>query len=53
MYESYGIHLYEHAATVKLRVCSYERSGRTLLLQHAQQGFEDGRSEAPTVLKAF
>ena len=25
MYESYGIHLYEHAATVKLRACSYQR----------------------------
>ena len=25
MYESYGIRLYEHAATVKLRACSYQR----------------------------
>ena len=65
MYKSYGIHLYEHAATVKLRACSYQRKdcchgseSSSAIQQHAVSStraarLRDGRSEASTVLKAF
>ena len=65
MYESYGIHLYEHAATVKLRACSYQRKdcchgseSSSAIRPHAASStraarLRDGRSEASTVLKAL
>ena len=56
---------YEHAETVKLRACSYQRKdcchgneSSSAIRQHAVSSthaarFRDGRSEALTVLKAF
>ena len=60
MYESYGIRLYEHAATVKLRACSYQRkdcchgseSSSAIRLHSVSSTraarLRDGRSEAST-----
>ena len=65
MYESYGIHLYEHAATIKLLACSYQRKdcchgseNSSATRPHAAPStraarLRDGRSEASAVLKAF